>query len=366
MFRISRRESTPLKKDLLPEDSAKDIQLLFSRAGMSGAKYREFPRQGPTASVAAEGAETDKNTPPLPRSVASSCADAGVRPIVATPAPSPLPLPFRGSAAAAPSYTSLERIFADRPVEAEASKAGRSGIKVVILSLAGGVGKTTLAVTLARLLSGMRWQVLVADCGPYPSVAHHFGSSGQRLGPLQFFFAPSKAAPMPIGIFKASLDDLRDSEFQDLLAQVDGSETVMLIDLPTVQGSASAETLAYADHVLIPVTPDVHSVASVARLQEVIATAADLGHRPEVHYAINRFDESRALHREVKSRLQQLLGPSLLPIVIHEDEAIEEAAAHGMTVVDHSPDSAAVREFGGLAKWVCELAVQKKKKEGLA
>jgi cellulose biosynthesis protein BcsQ len=83
---------------------------------------------------------------------------------------------------------------------------------------------------------------------------------------------------------------------------------------------------------------------------------------------INRFDESRALHREVRDRLRQLLGESLLPFVIHEDETIEEAAAHGMTVVDHCPESPAVREFVAVANWLSDLSEDRRmrRKEGLA
>jgi cellulose biosynthesis protein BcsQ len=336
---------------------------------MIGAKYREFPRQESAGPVAAVSVEAERNGTHSGKNIVSQPAAVSKVESLAQPVQIPSPSsPPRDAGARSSTYTSLERIFAHRPVEPPAQPGIRAGLKLAILSLAGGVGKTTLAVTIARILSGMHRQTLVADCGLYPTAPHHFGSRAQRLGPLQFFFPPSKSTPLPIGVFNLAVENIRDTEFQELIEQVDGSETMMLMDLPTLQGSTPGEALAYADHVLAPVTPDVHSVGGVAHLKSMLAAAAEAGYRPQVHYVINRFDESRALHREVKDRLRQLLGESLLPFVIHEDESIEEAAAHGMTVVDHCPESPAVREFVAVANWLCDLSDDRceSRKEGLA
>jgi cellulose biosynthesis protein BcsQ len=356
----------------MPEDSAKDIQLLFSRAGMGGAKYREFPRHDPGAVAAAVNlsaevtplASAKPGSPSVNQASAPATSVTAVLSVPPIPETSAAPYP----ACAFSSYASLERMFAGRAKSSEAEQAVRSGLRLAVLSLAGGVGKTTLAATLARILSGMRKQVIVADCGFYPSVAHHLGSQGQRLGPLQFFFSPSQSAPMPIAVFKMSPGHLSTEDFQGLVEQVDGGETMMLMDIPTLQGATPGDVLPYASHVLVPVTPDMHSVAGVTHLQATLAESAEASRWPAVCYVINRFDESRRLHREIRSRLQDLLGSSLLPIVIREDEAIEEAAAQGMTVVDAFPQSSAVHEFVALAEWSCALSATplKQRKEGIA
>jgi len=341
-----------LKKDAVPKDSAKDIKLLFSRAGMSGAKYREFPRQGGGPAPVNSSAEAAAS--PHPAAPASSAPATSVAAALAPPAP----------AGAPPSYSFLERVLAGSPAGGEAEPAIRSGVRLAIASLAGGVGKTTLAATLARALSGMRKQVIVADCGPYPSVAQHLGAQGQRLGPLQFFFSPSPSAPMPVAVFNMSAGQWSGEDFQNLAAQGDSAQTVMLMDIPTLQGGMPAEVLGYASHALVPVTPDMHSVAGVAHLQALFGQSAE----PAAYYVINRFDESRALHRAIRSRLQELLGPRLLPIAIRDDQGVEEASAQGMTVVDAFPGSGVADDFAALAEWSCALspAPLSRRKDGLA
>lgn len=336
---------------------------------MSGVKYREFPRNS-TGSITATGNGSSQVAASAKPVASSLKAAEPATSVVATLSPSTLratpaaPSPARPS----PAYKSLERIFAGRSNSSEAEPGIRAGLRLAVLSLAGGVGKTTLAVTLARILSGMRKQVIVADCGVFPSVAHHLGSQGQRLGSLQFFFSPSPSAPMPIGVFNVSPGDLSGEALQDLVEQVSGSETAMLMDIPTLQGATLSAAVAYASHVLVPITPDVHSVTSVTHLQKILAALAERSDAPGVYYLINRFDDSRPLHREVRSRLHDLLGSSLLPIVIHEEHTIEEAAAQGMTVVDAFPESPVVHEFVALAEWSCTLPAspQKQRKEGIA
>jgi len=331
------------KKDASSGTRTNDIELLFSRAGMIGAKYREFPRPDQSAVHASPETEEAK------ASVASP-----INSVSAVPAPRTPSLP--GAPTHVSAWSSLEGIFDQSPLQGAPGGDARRGVKLALLSQAGGVGKTTLAATLARLLSGMNRQVLVADCGVFPSLPHHFGSRGQRLGPLQFFYAPAGVAALPIGMFRLALDGLQDPASRALLEQAAASESVLLLDLPTLQAASAPEVLAYADHVLVPVTPDVHSISGLSWLKQMLASR---GAQPHVHYLLNRFDASRLLHREIRDRLRQQLGSSLLPFAIAEDACIQEASAKGMTVVDFHPGSAQVEQFAEIAAWVhslCEVA----------
>jgi cellulose synthase operon protein YhjQ len=326
--------------------SAKDIDSLFSRAGMMGAKYREFPRADSVKEFKEDGlraAQTDHASLPI-----TLVPGERIAPPIAVPQAQATSR-FDHPESAAHPWKSLERIFADKSVETNFSRPVHSRMKMAILSLAGGVGKTTLAVSLARILSGMHRQVLLADCGLFPSIPHHLGARGQRLGPLQFFYAPASAAALPVGMFRLPLVELHKRAFQELLEQVEASESLLLIDLPTLHGTPAAEVMAHVDHVLVPVTPDVHSIGGLSHLKRLFEAS---NYHPKVHYLINRFDESRALHHEIKERLPKLLGGDVLPFVVHEDPAVQEAAAHGITIVDYRPQSTAVLEIAALAEWL--------------
>ena len=336
----------PLKKEV-PNSEARDrdIELLFSRAGLTGAKYRVFPRQ--------EAASVPAVLPEQGRVSSTSAPIVEIEAKAAAPtAPIPAPIAMRAAATTPSAWSSLERIFAGYSPGGARPQPVDRGVKVALLSVAGGVGKTTLAATLARIVSGHQRQALIGDCGYLPAIAHHFGSRGQRLGPMEFFYPAAGARALPVGTFRLPPSEMNRQDFQNMLAQVEASESLLLLDLPTLQSSATSDALACATHALVPITPDVHSIAGLVHLKQLLAATSNLERPPQAHYMINRFDESRALHHEIRARLKEQLGENLLPFVVHEDPAIPEAAANGMTIVDYRPQSPAAQDIAIVAQWL--------------
>jgi cellulose synthase operon protein YhjQ len=102
--------------------------------------------------------------------------------------------------------------------------------------------------------------------------------------------------------------------------------------------------------VLVPVLPDMSSVASLRQLQFLLADAR--GTPVAVFYLLNQFDASLALHVDMRSLLQQELGDALLPFVVRRSSAVSEALAEGMTVIDYAPHSEAAEAYRHLAGWL--------------
>ncbi|AXC12944.1 Cellulose synthase, putative [Acidisarcina polymorpha] len=337
----------PFKKRPSPTADVreKDVESLFSRAGLIGAKYRVFPRReavlvsvppwvGPTLPRQASAAVFTKQSVPVPDGTSPSGAPQ--------PATSPA---FR--------WSSLRRIFDGRLPESDGHRIAGSGLKLAILSLAGGAGKTTLAVTLARTLSGLQHRVLLAEGGLFPAIPIHFGSSGERFGLLRFFYPPCGMSGFPVGLFQLPLAEADKTEWSRLLEQVEASESVLLMDVPTLQCAGLTELVTCATHILVPITPDVGSIASLDLLRNMLIDrpSADV----QVYFLINRFDPTRPLHHEIRHGLTKKLGDRLLPFVVQEDPEIAEAAANGMTIVDYRSGSPAVRDMNALAEWAEQL-----------
>ena len=69
---------------------------------------------------------------------------------------------------------------------------------VAVFSLAGGVGKTSLAATLGRALSSRGERVLLVDTAPYGLMPFYFGAHDQRPGALRTFSPPGTSSDAPI------------------------------------------------------------------------------------------------------------------------------------------------------------------------
>ena len=58
--------------------------------------------------------------------------------------------------------------------------------------------------------------------------------------------------------------------------------------------------------------------------------------------------------RDVKASLERQLGDRLLPITLRRSDAVAEALADGMTVIDYCPENGIAQDFVRLADWLLE------------
>jgi Mrp family chromosome partitioning ATPase len=124
-----------------PDPPVKDIDSLFFQAGMIAARHREFPRSVavcPSPEISIVAAET------------LSTRQGAVIAAEAKGTASAAPATFDSSSMPAPLWNSLEKLFGGKQIEATLKHPVNAGLRIALLSLAGGVGKTTLAVSLAR------------------------------------------------------------------------------------------------------------------------------------------------------------------------------------------------------------------------
>jgi cellulose biosynthesis protein BcsQ len=108
---------------------------------------------------------------------------------------------------------------------------------------------------------------------------------------------------------------------------------------------------------LVPLVPDLSCVFGLLKFEQALRHR---GARPEesrtVFYVLNKFDGSLALHRDIKASLERQLGDRLLPITIRRSDAVSEALADGMTVIDYCPEAGVSEDFLRLAEWLCRRA----------
>ena len=229
---------------------------------------------------------------------------------------------------------------------------------LAVFSLAGGVGKTSLAATLARTLSSRGEQVLLVETAPYGMLPCFFGARDRRPGVLRTFAPPEESAEVPVQTIALDADTLTvDASGRDSLAaeiaNCAQSAGRVIIDIATASAAVARRVLRMAPVVLVPVVPDTNSVVNAGfidclfhRKQEGPANSS------EVYYVLNQFDPSLPLHLDVREVLRERLGDRLLPFALRRTPAISEALAEGMTVVDYAPASPAADDFNSLAAWV--------------
>jgi cellulose synthase operon protein YhjQ len=311
----------------------KNIGTLYSRAQAQGARYWDF-------SASRKQVRGQFRPPVQPLRQVTESAEQ----------------PLRPKGEATPRWHALHSVFAPAEEAGTPPLVEQRPPIVAVFSMAGGVGKTCLVATLGRALSALGEHVLLADTTAGGLLPFYFGSRASNPGVVRTFSPIGVERDAPVKILKLEAERyIRDGgEHDPLLAELisdgDGASRI-LVDLATAGRDVTGRLLVLRPTVLVPLLPDISSVASVGSLEAFLGR--DEG---AAHYLLNQFDGSSPLHQEVREMLQRQLGDRLLPLVLRRSAAVSEALAEGMTVIDYAPGSATAEDYWNLAGWLRSLS----------
>ena len=195
-----------------------------------------------------------------------------------------------------------------------------------ILNQKGGVGKTTLSVSIAHELARRHSadDVLVVDSDPQQS---SLSWSEVREGQLPFTV---------IGFSKKSLH--RD------LPPIAKNYKHVIIDGPPRVTELARSCIMASDLVLIPCTPSPYDIWASAETVELLKEASVYKEKLKGVFTINRKIANTAIGRDVVDALKEF-ELSVLDSHISQRVIFAEAAASGKTVFDIEPDGKAANEI---------------------
>lgn len=225
----------------------------------------------------------------------------------------------------------------------------------------GGVGTTALLAGLAYELHRQGQRVLLIDCCPENQLGLHFGldlhePSGwawawrqdlawQRqvweLSP-SLYLLPYGQLGADEGQRLESWLRLRPEFWQQRLDSLHEPFDWVLFDVPQRLPGHSQGFYPQLDiQVLCP------DMACHVLLQR--QTPPPLG--PQVQLLVNNHNPLSQLQQDLMLLWQRQYGDRLLPLAVHQDEALAQALAHRKPAGAHLPDSAAAEELRSLAVW---------------
>lgn len=311
---------------------AKDVRALFDKVSIGNGRYRTFARQKPLE-------KPEPVAPAAPVRMVEVATHLGTH--------HPIESVRRALDSAFDSNTRMRAT----PVRTNLSVGSKAAM--AFASCAGGVGKTTFCATVARVLSARMANVLVADRSTEGILPFFFNLERLSAGGLQTAYPNARRPGYPLTLVAAPRSEQPIPATATWLEQLQAEASLTLLDLPVFQARTSPEVLGKGGVVVVVLAPDVQSVASLARAQE---SAAAISAGQELYgrtiFVLNRFQENRALHREIRSHLEQMLGDRLAPVAVRESELVPEALSLGMTVLDHAPQSPEAKEFEQAAAWL--------------
>jgi chromosome partitioning protein len=204
---------------------------------------------------------------------------------------------------------------------------------ISLINQKGGVGKTTLSISLAAALAGSKRRVLLVDADPQGSALDWVAVRGED--------GPFAAVGIPKPILHLELPRMA-KDFNAIV--IDGPPRIYEVARSAVMAS---------DVVLIPVLPSQFDVWAAEESVKLLEQCAVYKERLKAAFVINRKIVNTAIGRDVAKALKQYPQPVLHTTVCQRVAFAE--SARGRTVLEIDPDSSASKEIQSLAKEVLKL-----------
>ncbi len=254
-----------------------------------------------------------------------------------------------------------------------------------ILSNAGGVGKTTLAVHIAYSLAERGFKVVMIDLDPQRSLDVFCGIPPQEApSTAVHVFSKNFKGDWPIVPVWADKVDLcqghpslaemanelvirKRGEYAlaDRLKSYPLPHNLIILDCPATLGMLNTNALAASTHILVPVQLEMKAISGAAELIEwCINTSEELQLDPKptiLGFVPSMYDEKVAMHRQYLEQLPEItsrLDVKLYPKVRNSNE-FKNASAYGQPLHSYRPKHPATKDFQQIIDDIVALIKEK-------
>lgn len=237
---------------------------------------------------------------------------------------------------------------------------------IALTNQKGGVGKTTTACALVDGFASRGKKVLGVDLDPQGNFGFSLGLDLESCNTIYDVFKKdvsifdaiqhTETCDLIASDIMTSTIELefnhsgREGLLKEALAPVLDSYDFIIIDTPPSLNILTVNAYVVADHLLIPMSPEILSLVGVSQIKETIESVR-ASFNPDLNVLgilLNKFNKRTLLAREVAEiaeNLAEQLGTRIFEIKIRTSVAVAEAPAQGQSILEYAPKSTSAQDF---------------------
>jgi chromosome partitioning protein len=232
--------------------------------------------------------------------------------------------------------------------------------KVAIITSKGGTGKTTTAINLGHGLALCGLKVLIVDCDAQRNVAIAFDVKGEKTlcdllqtGRVDVVEARENLFVIDSGGRELAEIEMvlagrssRERRLEMALKNLRGCDVVICDCSPTIN-LININAIAFADHVIIPVSMDYLAQAGARQTMQILEEINEHSQSPtDIMGILPTFYDGRTkLSREVLEALRERFGDVVFESVIRVNTSLREAPSFNQTIFEYSPMSRGAYDY---------------------
>jgi chromosome partitioning protein len=233
--------------------------------------------------------------------------------------------------------------------------------RIAVAARKGGVGKTTVACSLASVLAFQGKRVLVVDLDPQSNAGYVLGVDPTAPGTAELLSGnapkPLEAAPnlhvLPGGpdLTDHNIQTLDPEDLADAVAPL--NYDVLIFDCPPGVEYLERLGLVAADVALVCTDAHPLAVVGAGRVLNELNLRQQKGRKGAKRWALvlSKIDLRRSMDRAIDEQLA-ITYPSIKRLTVHQDSALAWAAAERVPLMQSEPSSKGAKDLLAIAEWV--------------